>query len=394
MKYFSYLSAEEEQTIFFIPPEPIFVTEKPLLEYALGATLYMPATRKIAVQDISGKLQGLMSMVLCFEDAIGDNEIATAEEAVVDQMNLLELAVKQGTTCLTDIPLIFIRLREAEQMARLAEKLGDSLRYIAGFVFPKFTQDSGLAYLEGLEKLNKNMAKPLYGMPILESREIIYVETRRKVLLDIRQLLGDYRQYILNVRIGATDLSGIFGLRRSPDLTIYDIAPIRDCIADIVNVFSRPEDHYVVSGPVWEFFSSERVLKPQLRQGPFVDRMGQMGGRQLRSNLLCRYIDGLIHEVLLDKANGLIGKTIIHPSHIKPIQALSVVSHEEYSDALSILSGVGGEFGVLPSQYANKMNEIKPHSNWAKKIMLKSKVYGVFNEQHNFTSLLDSDAFI
>jgi len=43
---------------------------------------------------------------------------------------------------------------------------------------------------------------------------------------------------------------------------------------------------------------------------------------------------------------------------------------------------------VIPSQYANKMNEIKPHLRWAQKIMIKSKIYGVFNEQHNFTSLL------
>ena len=95
-----------------------------------------------------------------------------------------------------------------------------------------------------------------------------------------------------------------------------------------------------------------------------------------------------MREVLLDKANGLIGKTIIHPSHIIPVQSLYVVSHEEYIDACSILSNNNGEVGVLKSKFSNKMNEIKPHLSWAKKIISRSKIYGVFNEHQTFTSLL------
>jgi len=193
---------------------------------------------------------------------------------------------------------------------------------------------------------------------------------------------------VLNVRIGVTDFSGLFGLRRSPDMTIYDIGIIGSCITDIANVFTRPESNYVISGPVWEFYSSDRVLKPQIRQGIFTEGLGGKIGGRMRENLICRYVDGLIHEVVLDKANGLIGKTIIHPTHIKPVQALCVVTHEEYMDASSILASTNGDVGVIASQYANKMNEIKPHMRWAQKIMIKSKIYGVFNEQHNFTSLL------
>ena len=94
----------------------------------------------------------------------------------------------------------------------------------------------------------------------------------------IKKLLDQYRQLVLNVRIGATDFSGLFGLRRSPDMTIYDIRVIGSCITDIINVFTRPGSNYVIPGPVWEFYSSERVLKPQLRQGIFVDHLGQAGG--------------------------------------------------------------------------------------------------------------------
>ncbi|MBP2639445.1 MAG: hypothetical protein H6Q66_396 [Firmicutes bacterium] len=393
MRYFSYLSSKEEQAIFFLSPKPICVNDRETMEYALGAALYMPGTRLTVAKDIiDGKLNGLMTMVLCLEDAIGDSEVAKAEKLLVCQLQELAQAVERQELAAEAVPLIFIRIREASQMQRVCEALDNALPFLTGFIFPKFQPSNAQAYLETLSDLNKKLGQPLYGMPILESREMIYRENRWQNLTTVKSLLGDYRRLILNIRIGATDFSGLFGLRRNPDLTIYDIAPIRDCIADIVNIFCRPEDPYVVSGPVWEFYSSERVLKPQLRQTPFTDSLGQAGGR-LRSNMVCRYIDGLIHEVLLDKANGLVGKTIIHPTHIKPVQSLCVVTHEEYSDALNILQGNSDERGVMASSYANKMNEIKPHTRWAKNILIKSRIYGVFNEHRNFTCLLDADTF-
>lgn len=388
MRYFNYLSAAQQQELFFLPPEFIETKDKNLLEHALGATLYMPATRSTIAQDlIAGKLTGLLSMVLCLEDAIGDNEVNKAEESLLDHLGQLALGIKQEVISWADIPLIFVRVRNAKQMARIFERLAENRALLTGFVFPKFTAENGHDYLEALAQINQGQKQPVYGMPILESPEIIYLESRHKNLLAIKKMLDQYRSLILNVRIGATDFSGLFGLRRSPDMTIYDIKVISSCITDIVNVFARPDSNYVIPGPVWEFFSSERVLKPLLRQSLFADRLGQAGGR-VRDHLICHYVDGLIHEVILDKANGLIGKTIIHPSHIKPVQALCVVTHEEYMDATSILANAAGDIGVISSQYANKMNEIKPHMRWAEKIMIKSKIYGVFNEQHNFTSLL------
>jgi citrate lyase beta subunit len=388
MRYFNYLSAVEEERLFFIPPHSIALDNKFLLEHALGATLYMPATRMTIAQDIiNGKLTGLMSMVLCLEDAIGDNEAIRAEKLLVTHIGQLALAVAQEVISWDDIPFIFVRIRDVGQMRRITESLAENGSMLTGFVFPKFTVDNGWAYFDTLAEINHCHAKPFYGMPILESPEVIYVESRHKNLLAIKSLLDHYRQLVLNVRFGATDISGLFCLRRSPDMTIYDIGVIASCITDIINVFTRPDCSYIMPGPVWEFYSSERVLKPQLRQGIFTDHL-EKDGKKVRDNLICCYIDGLLHEIILDKANGLIGKTIIHPSHIKPVQALCVVTHEEYIDACSILDSANGNVGVIPSQYANKMNEIKPHMRWAQKIMIKSKIYGVFNEQYNFTSLL------
>jgi hypothetical protein len=170
-------------------------------------------------------------------------------------------------------------------------------------------------------------------------------------------------------------------------MTIYDIGVIRDCVTDILNLFGREDNGFVVSGPVWEYFKSDRVLKPQLRMTPFQEMMGKDGLR-LRMSYLNRYVDGLIREVAYDKENGIIGKTIIHPSHLQPVQSMYVVTHEEYIDAASIIANNQGELGVMRSEYANKMNEIKPHLNWSRRIMNRSKIFGVLHEKHNFTCLL------
>lgn len=98
--------------------------------------------------------------------------------------------------------------------------------------------------------------------------------------------------------------------------------------------------------------------------------------------------EGLIKEIQLDRLNGLIGKTIIHPTHINVVNAMHVVTHEEYLDALDVMGNQHGTIGVQKSEYANKMNEMKPHSEWAKKILIRAEVYGVFHPQRQFDDLL------
>ena len=67
-----------------------------------------------------------------------------------------------------------------------------------------------------------------------------------------------------------TDLSGLFGLRRPHDSTIWDIAVVRDVIADIVNVFGRAGDGLSISGAVWEYYRHGNVDRSQ-RQREMVD---------------------------------------------------------------------------------------------------------------------------
>jgi citrate lyase beta subunit len=108
--------------------------------------------------------------------------------------------------------------------------------------------------------------------------------------------------------------------------------------------------------------------------------------RALRTNtsILNDAIDGLLREVALDKANGFTGKTVIHPSHLRYVNAMQAVTREEYEDACQILDTSGG---VVKSTKSNKMNEINPHRSWAKRVSAMANVYGVVEDERKVLDL-------
>ncbi|RBW70990.1 HpcH/HpaI aldolase/citrate lyase family protein [Bacillus taeanensis] len=396
MEYFHYLMDSAKETLFYKVPKQISkYDEKELLAHSLGATLYMPATRRdIADLILNAKYHDLTSLVICLEDAVGDHELAYAEENCIQQLTILYRTIQRRNDLQNLLPLIFIRVRSSKQLIDVFQRLGEAVHLLTGAVFPKFSADNAEEFLQSMDYIRKEKNCLLYGMPILETPDILYKETRIDRLWTLHALLADWKDHILNIRIGAADLCGLFGIRRTMNTTIYDVAILQDFIADVVNIFGRREDGCVISGPVWEYFDSgERILKPQLRQSPFQKGYGEHG-LEMRKNLLTKHIDGLIQEVLLDKINGLTGKTVIHPTHLAPVHALHVVTKEEYSDALAITENAGGEMGVLKSHYHNKMNEIKPHYYWAEKILLKSHIYGVFHEGYTYIDILNEPAYV
>ncbi|MEH7437124.1 HpcH/HpaI aldolase/citrate lyase family protein [Neobacillus drentensis] len=395
MNFFTYFYEEELNRFFYKRPQTFNkYTNRELLSYGLGATLYMPATRPNIHQEIlSKKHEGLTSLVIDLEDAVGDNEVDRAEMLLMTELLKLYGELNKGFLSFVDLPLMFIRVRNLEQFKRVNEQLGEATKLLTGVVLPKFTAERSEELLTEVLKIHSN-EHPFYAMPILETATVIQKETRMEELMNIKHLLDRYKENILNVRIGATDFCGLYGIRRSADTTVYDIAVLRDCISDIINVFQRFDCPYVISGPVWEYFSAKkRMLKPQLRQTPFRERYGDEG-LKWRAKLIDENTDGFIREVLMDIANGLTGKTIIHPSHIKIVQALNVVSYEEYMDAKNIIEAATGDIGVFKSDFSNKMNEIKPHYYWAKKMILKSQLYGVLHEEFTTIDLIKKEVYV
>lgn len=383
IRHFTFLEPDDEAAVFHLPPQE-FDRRSPKRElaHALGATLYTPALHPKLGAKLSKAVQdGVTSTVVCLEDSIGDHEVPAAEANLAAHLATLVEAPSDL------LPLVFVRVREPDQITRLADMLGEGMDLLTGFVLPKFCAANGPRWLEAVAGVADASTLPMYVMPVLEGPELLYRESRLQELLGLAELIAAHQDRVLAVRIGGTDLCGLLGLRRSVDETIYELAPVRDCIADIINVLGRPSSGLVVTGPVWEYFDrQERIWKPQLRETLFERHSAT--GRALRTQLINRHLDGLIAEVVADRANGLLGKTVIHPSHARAVNALSVVTLEEYEDALSILSLTGN--GASASTFGNKMNEPKPHRAWAERLLARARAFGVYLESVSFVELLDA----
>ncbi|MCX4749320.1 HpcH/HpaI aldolase/citrate lyase family protein [Kitasatospora sp. NBC_01287] len=414
MRQFGHLGADLRRRLFLVEPVP-FDRHGPAapLAAALGGTLYLPAVRPTLAADVRKQAaRGVVSMVLCLEDAIADREVAAGEANLVAGLRELAAATGLGATGLgvsglgvagagvvgagvvgvgaAELPLLFVRVRAPEQIGELIGRLGDAARLLSGFVLPKFTEERGAAYLEALAVAEAACGQRLFGMPVLESPELAQLEHRREQLLGTARLLAKFRDRVLAVRLGVTDLCSAYGLRRAPELTAYDLALVAGVIGDVVNVLGRADGTgFTLTGPVWEYFPGGAGGAGGAGGG---DGSGEgSGGAELA---------GLVREIDLDRANGLLGKTCVHPSQVPVVHARSVVSHEEYRDAQDVLgvepggrldggaASGGGGGGVSGSAYRNKMNEAKPHRAWAQRVLLRAEAFGVARPEIGFAELI------
>lgn len=313
--------------------------------YEVGPLLYSPATNSsITTSVIEEHFGKLYSLALCLEDAIADDSVEMAEKQLIETLNeIMDATIKNKFY----IPKIFIRVREPKQLARLSEHLGRSKTIVTGFIFPKYHLQNADEYNRVMKAINKDSEKDFYMMPILESKDIIDLATRKEILLGIKEKIDEMKSTVLNVRVGGNDFCNEFAVRRYYNQMIYDIIPIAQLLGDILTVFSRD---YVVSGPVWEFFASDND----------------------------EWKRGLKRELLFDKLNGFVGKTVIHPKQINVVNESLKVSKKDYEDAKAILQwDKKNEKGVSKSCAGERMNEVKTHMNWASKTLILAEIYGI-----------------
>lgn len=320
--------------------------ENNALPYKVGGLLYTPAINVgIADKIAQKKIPFLTSMAFCLEDSIQDDAL---EQAEIELKKTL-VAIKGKEISEDELPLLFVRVRNPKHLLHVNELLGDTTSIITGFILPKFDSSNGAEYIDNTLKINKGRQKPLYIMPILESKMIADIEGRTHTLLNIKSHLAKANDYVLNVRVGGNDFSNLYGLRRAATQNIYQIGVIRDILIDIINIFAAD---YVVSGPVWEYFGSEPGA----------------------------WSKGLINELELDRLNGFIGKTSIHPSQLPYIYESMKVLKSDYDDALKILDWNSTEYGVEKSSDGSRMNEVKCHTKWATRIATLGQIYGIREE--------------
>ncbi len=313
-------------------------------KFSVGALLYSPALNgKVGESVVSEKFGKFYSLALCLEDTIADSSVGMAEEQLLHTLKFIH---QQHAQKIFYLPKIFVRVRSCEQLLRIHEKLLPYYDMFCGYIFPKYSLANAEKYNQTMIQINEASDKRIFMMPILESRDIVDYATRHDILIRLKMIIDSMKDYVLNVRVGGNDFSNEFSARRHYDETIYDILPIAQLLGEILTVFSR---EYVVSGPVWEFFSSDNE----------------------------EWKKGLQNELKLDRLNGFVGKTVIHPKQISVVNEALKVSRKDYEDAREILNWDENGLQVGKSFSGERMNEVKTHTNWALKTMMLAEIYGV-----------------
>lgn len=310
------------------------------LKYRVGPLLYMPGLRK----DIAEKLTEIktdhpMSAALCLEDTIRDDMVESAEKNIAEQFKILsENAVSKSS-----LPLIFIRVRNPLQIKKIIGMLGESASLLCGFILPKIDDETIIEYKKEIINVNENFL----FMPIIENPSLLELKTRYDRLSRLKTELDEIKDRILNIRIGGNDFCKALSLRCAEDQTIYDFFPIAELLSDIAVTFAAD---YVVSAPVWNYFDNGR------------DDLWKKG---------------LDREMEKDRAMGFMGKTVIHPSQIKPAAENMKVYRRDFDDAKLILSTENNAVQVIKGTSGNCMYEHKIHGVWAEKIVAAAEIYGI-----------------
>lgn len=311
--------------------------------YSVGALLYCPANNESIVNSIVNERFGSKySLALCLEDTIKDDCLSQAEVSLVRSLINIHKA-----RCSAEfyLPKIFLRVRSANQIPDLLNRLGGASEIVSGFILPKFSQENSDEFIRAVTSANEGSEHTFYMMPILESPSIINLKSRYDILYSLKEKLDSVEKLVLNIRVGGNDLCHYFGFRRHSDESIHGILPVSNIFSDIITVFGAD---YVVSGPVWEYYSG------------------------------AAWASGLERELREDRLCGFIGKTVIHPNQIELVNAAYKVEQKDYDDALSILNwDSDAPCLVSGSAFAERMNEYKTHSKWALKTIMLAKAYGI-----------------
>lgn len=314
-----------------------------ILYYSVGALLYCPANKRtIADSIINEKFGNKFSLALCLEDTINDDFVIEAEQDLIASINQIFISFQKQPFYL---PKIFIRVRNPEQIGRLTKAFGNSIEIITGYIIPKFTCNNASPYIQEIIKANEQTSKKIYVMPIYESSSIIDLRNRIDILYKLKDMLSSIEELVLNIRVGGNDLCHMFGFRRHSDESIHRIKPISNIFSDIVTVYGMD---YVVSGPVWEYYSGDNWEK------------------------------GLIQEIQDDKLCGFTGKTAIHPNQIPVINKSYQVSRSDFNDAQAILNWNISSNSFVSGNFTNeRMNEYKVHNNWAQQTLFLAEAFGI-----------------
>ncbi len=93
---------------FVLEPEDFNkYTEKELLQYCPGATMYMPGVNDFSSKILNKQMPGLTSLVFDFEDACPHDRVEEAEANVLSMLDIFAAALDEQKISYDDLPLVF-----------------------------------------------------------------------------------------------------------------------------------------------------------------------------------------------------------------------------------------------------------------------------------------------
>ncbi len=285
----------------------------------LGGSLYIPATHK-NVHGVcnANKYPNLRSCIIDTEDAIGEDELDIALNNISKMLENYEAKNL----------LVFIRPRNPDVLKAILKI--KNIEKIDGFSLPKFSTEVMRQYAQAISMSDYDF----HLMPVLESLDIF----SREKLEEIRSFLLKSNLSVLCLRLGGEDMMQYLGLKRKCEDNIYELVAPAKVIADVLNTF-KPFG-FNVSATVFNCIDKHELYE---------------------------------HNVQEDLRQGLIGKTIIHPNQIEPINKAYKVTQKEYDMALKMLDKNTKAIIVQDGQMGEKF----AHTSWAKTILQRYEFYGL-----------------
>ncbi len=285
----------------------------------LGGSLYIPATHKnVNAICNENRYPLLKSCIIDTEDAISEDDLELGLEKI---SNMLE-NYKPNGLCL------FIRPRNPQVLNQLLKI--KNIDKIDGFSLPKFSTKVMQEYAQIISSCKDEF----YIMPVLESRDIF----SRESLEEICSFLRKNRLNVLTLRLGGEDMMQYLGLKRRCEDNIYELVGPSRVIGDVINIF-KPYG-FNITATVFNCINRHELFEK---------------------------------NVLEDLRQGLLGKTIIHPNQIEPINEAYKVSRQEYEMAKKMLDTDTQAIIVQDGQMGEKF----AHSSWAKIILTRYHFYGL-----------------
>ena len=352
------------ERLFAVAPEYIYSHDSSRAALAaMGGTIYVPASRPNLTADVLRlSAIGITAAIVDLEDSVPDRSLGPARKNVLDLIQQLSLRWAGTAPPMA----IFLRVRGVEDMMASLEEAGISV--LAGFVLPKCDGKRLNIFASALASYGIHDGPLL--MPVVETIEFAHANMRHDALASFAEALAKHRDKVLAVRFGAVDLAGAYGTRLDSDMSVYDVPFLAAALGDLVSVVSAPPLSMPVTGSVHEFYNEPEDLTSTPASSHGIVRLSV-----------------LAREVMLDRASGLWSKSVVHPTQALIVNALSPVAWSDYQDARNIAAAQDG--GADASHERTRMNEARPHGDWAASTLTRARACGVLREGVRAVELLE-----